>query len=480
MDKARSLVDVVRSANKDELLGGLPAAGSQDLIPTIRALVRDSHCKLVVLDDDPTGTQTVHGIPVLTDWSQPALVDELRSGLSAFFILTNSRSLPPAEAQQLNKAIGENLCTAAETSGKRFVVVSRSDSTLRGHFPEEMETLTRTAAQPIDGWILCPFFQEGGRYTVGDIHYVQEQDRLIPAGDTEFAKDAVFGYRSSRLPQWVEEKTSGSIRAVDTISVSIEDIRLGGPQRVKEILLNLSDRRVCIVNAADYRDLEVFVLGLLSAEATGRIFLYRSAASFVRVRAGLAARSLLSASELDLSAPTGGLIIAGSHVPKTTRQLDALLQSAAGIAAEEIDVRKLLDESKHRIVCAQIADRIDRYLAAGKDAVVYTSRKYLAMSDAAASLDAGQTISNGLASVLRLLRVRPRYLLAKGGITASVIATTGLNVKRAMVAGQIIAGVPVWLPGSESRYPNMPLIVFPGNVGEEDSLLETVIKLRPA
>ena len=471
-------MDVVRSANTAELLDGLPASGTQDLSPTIRAMIRDSHRTLVVLDDDPTGTQTVHDIPVLTDWSIPALTAELRNEQSTFFILTNSRSLPPADAQQMNKSIGENLRTAAETTGRRFVIVSRSDSTLRGHFPEEMETLTRTAAQPIDGWILCPFFQEGGRYTVGDIHYVQEADRLIPVGETDFAKDAVFGYRSSRLPQWVEEKTSGSIRADDTVCVSIADIRLGGPQRVKEILLSLSDRRVCIVNAADYRDLDIFVLGLLSAEAKGRTFLYRSAASFVRVRAGLAPRSLLSASDLNLPATTGGLIIAGSHVPKTTRQLDVLLQGETGIAAEEIDVRKLLDESEHRTICAQTADRIDRTLAAGKDALVYTSRKYLAMSGAAASLDAGQTIASRLASMLRLLRVRPRYLLAKGGITASVIATTGLNVKRAMVAGQIIAGVPVWLPGSESRYPNMPLIVFPGNVGKKDSLLETVIKMR--
>ena len=465
---------------KEEILGGLPASGTQDLIPTIQAMVRESHCKLVVLDDDPTGTQTVHGIPVLTDWSLPTLIDELQSELPALFILTNSRSLPSAEAQQLSKEIGENLRSAAETTGMRFAVVSRSDSTLRGHFPNEMEALAHTAAQAIDGWILCPFFQEGGRFTVGDIHYVQEADRLVPAGETEFARDAVFGYRSSRLQQWVEEKTSGSIRAVDTVSVSIEDIRLGGPQRVEEILLNLSDQRVCIVNAADYRDLEIFVLGLLSAEAKGRTFLYRTAASFVRVRAGLAPRTLLSATELHLPAATGGLIIAGSHVPKTTRQLRALLQGGTGIATEEIDVRRLLDEAEQRIVCAQIADRIDRNLAAGKDAVVYTSRKYLAMSSAAASLDAGRTISSGLALILRLMRVRPRFLLAKGGITASVIATDGLHVKRAMVAGQIIAGVPVWLPGDESRYPGIPIIVFPGNVGEGNSLLETVIKLGPA
>ena len=163
---------------------------------------------------------------------------------------------------------------------------------------------------------------------------------------------------------------------------------------------------------------------------------------------------------------------------KTTRQLDLLLQAGTGIACEEIDVQKLLDESEHHAICQKIAGRIARSLATGKDALVYTSRRYLAVPGPEASLHVGRTISSALALILRLMRVRPRYLLAKGGITASDIATDGLNVKRAMVAGQIIAGVPVWLPGDESRYPGMPFIVFPGNVGDENALLETVVKMR--
>jgi len=464
--------------NKDELLGSLPDPWPANLAAKIRAAVQGSHRKLVVLDDDPTGTQTVHGIPVLTEWSIPSLHDELQRDLPAFYILTNSRSLPPAEARNLTAEIGKNLRTAAEKTGNRYAVVSRSDSTLRGHFPEEMDALAGVLGQPFDGWILCPFFQEGGRHTIADVHWVQDADQLIPAAETEFAKDAVFGYRSSHLPQWVEEKTSGRIRAADTIRISIEDIRRGGPERVKEILLAMAGQRVCVVNAADYRDLDVFVLGLLSAEAMGKIFLYRTAASFVRARAGISPRPLLSAADLDLASTAGGLIIVGSYVPRTTRQLDVLVKSEDSIVREKVDVRLLLDASARQRECERIAARIDQTLQAGNDTVVYTSRRYLSAADAAAILQVGRTISSALTCILRQLRTRPRYLLAKGGITASDVATAGLGVRRAVVAGQIIAGVPVWRLGTESRYPGMPFIVFPGNVGDESALLQVVRKLH--
>jgi uncharacterized protein YgbK (DUF1537 family) len=464
---------------KADLLANLPDPWPEELLPRIQAAVKDSRRTLVVLDDDPTGTQTVHGIPVLTEWSEASLRAELQSGLPAFYILTNSRSLPLADAQKLNAEIGDHLRAAAEATGQRFAVVSRSDSTLRGHFPGELDALSGALGKAFDGWILCPFFQEGGRFTIADVHYVQAADRLIPAGETEFAQDAVFGYRSSRLPQWVEEKTSGRVRADDTLSIGIADIRRHGHRRVEEILLSVSDQRICVVNAGDYRDLEVFVLGLLSAEAMGKTFLYRTAASFVRVRAGISPRSLLSASDLKLDQASGGLIIVGSYVPQTTRQLEAMLHANPAMVQEPVSVGRLLDETERDAECRRVAARIDRALRNGHDAVVYTSRAYQAAADAASRLHAGKMISNGLISILRQVRARPRYLLAKGGITASDAATAGLNVKRAMVAGQIIAGVPVWQLGSESRHPQMPFIVFPGNVGGAGALLQVVELLHP-
>ena len=129
----------IERVKKDEFLAGLPPEWPVDLLPQIQAQLKASPRKVVVLDDDPTGTQTVHDIPVLTEWPVPLLERELQNNLPAFYLLTNSRSLPLAEARALNAEIGRNLVQAARQTGRDFVVVSRSDSTLRGHFPGEIE-----------------------------------------------------------------------------------------------------------------------------------------------------------------------------------------------------------------------------------------------------------------------------------------------------------------------------------------------------
>lgn len=457
-----------KGISQGELFAGLPPEWPQDLLPGIRASLRD---KVVVLDDDPTGTQTVHGVPVLTEWSVAALHRELANDLPACYLLTNSRSLPPAEAQALNAEIGRNLAEAALQAGLCVAVVSRSDSTLRGHFPGEVEALAGALGEPFDAWLLIPFFLEGGRYTVGDVHYVADGERLVPAGETEFACDKAFGFRASDLREWVAERTAGRVPVEDVASISIEDLRLGGPQRILEQLLALRQGTVCVVNAVSYRDLEVLTSGLLAAEAQDRRFLYRTAASFVRVRAGLSPRPLLTASEFDLPAGAGGLTVVGSYVPRTTAQLQTLL-AAPGIRGIEIDVEELLAGSQG--VVQRAAAEADAALAAGRDAVVYTSRRLVGGADAHESLQIGQQVSAGLVAIVRALRTRPRYLLAKGGITSSDVATCGLGVKRALVRGQILPGVPVWELGPESRHPQLTYVVFPGNVGGPDALAQAV------
>ena len=169
-------------------LAALPPAWPQELLPTIRADL-DAGCKIVVLDDDPTGTQTVADIPVLTGWTVELLAAELANDAApAFYILTNSRSVPLAEAQALNRTIGHNLEEAAAATGSDFVLVSRSDSTLRGHFPGEMEALATATDRQYDAWLIIPFFAEGGRLTIDDIHYITEGGRLIPAAQTPLCR----------------------------------------------------------------------------------------------------------------------------------------------------------------------------------------------------------------------------------------------------------------------------------------------------
>lgn len=459
-----------------ERLKALPPEWATDLLPQIQAWVRASGRKVVVVDDDPTGTQTVHGIPVLTEWSVESLRTELANELPCFYILTNSRSLPLPGAQALNHEIAYHLREAAREAQRDFVIVSRSDSTLRGHFPGEVDALARALGQAFDGWLIVPFFLEGGRYTIGDVHYVAEGDTLVPAAETPFASDRAFGYRSSNLREWIEEKTGGRVRADQVAVISIGDLRVGGPSRVAEKLMALSRGQMCIVNGASYRDMEVFADGLLSAEANGKRFLYRTAASFVRVRAGIAPRPLLNRAELQLPQYGGGLVIVGSYVPKTTAQVEALLGQTL-IVGIEISAQALLDTRRENEI-ERVASGASGALRRNQDVVIYTSRQLVSANDPEASLSMGQRISEGLIEVLRRIDVTPRYLVAKGGITSSDVATKGLNVRRAMIRGQVLPGVPVWHLGDESRYPGLNYIVFPGNVGTPNSLAEIINRFK--
>lgn len=463
---------------KNQLLSSLPPEWPQDLRPAIQKQIKTDGRKVVVLDDDPTGTQTVHNLPVLTDWTVNQLAAELQNDLPAFYILTNSRSLTLPDAQKINAEIGCNLLAAAAQTQRGFVVISRSDSTLRGHFPGEVAALSDALNQTFDGWLIIPFFLEGGRYSVDNVQYVDESGVLVPAAQTEFARDRTFGYGTSNLRDWIAEKTNGQMAAEDVASVSIADLRKRGPEAVTDLLMALSDGRCCAVNAASYRDLEVFVQGLLAAEAHGKQFLYRTAASFVQVRSGIIPRPLLAAAELKMPPVGGGLLVVGSHVPRSTRQIHSLLV-ATDVSAVEINANALLADRLREDEIKRAVEIAEQALHRNLDIVIFTDRQLVTGKDSKSNLQIGQKISQGLIDMVQRLQTAPRYILTKGGITASDIATRALNVKKAMVLGQILPGVPVWQLGSESRFAGRPYIVFPGNVGDDQALLEVVKQLKP-
>ena len=462
---------------KDRLLNSLPPVWPQDLRPAIQKQINADGRKVVVLDDDPTGTQTVHGLPVLTEWSVGSLAAEFQNDLPAFYILTNSRSLPLPAAQKIATEMGYNLTAAATQTRREFSVISRSDSTLRGHFPGEVAALSDALDHVFDGWIINPFFLEGGRYTVNDVHYVDEGGVLVPAAQTEFARDRAFGYASSNLRDWVAEKTGGRTASGEVAAVTIADLRRGGPESVTALLMALRGGQCCVVNAAGYRDLEVFVQGLFAAEARGKRFLFRTAASFVQVRAGISPRARLTQSDLQLPPVGGGLIVVGSHVPRTTEQINSLL-STTDISRAEINVSALLDDRVCDDEIMRVAKEAEQALNRGNDMLMFSGRRLVAGKDSKNSLQIGQKISQGMIGIVQRIQTAPRYILAKGGITASDVATRALNVKKAMVLGQILPGVPVWRLGAESRFPDLAYIVFPGNVGDDHALSRVVRQLK--
>lgn len=463
-----------------------PPATSNELRSRTRDEIQSSSSIpiLVALDDDPTGTQTCHDIVVLTTWSVPVLTTEFQNTApgSGFFILTNSRALHPPEARKLTIEICQNLKEAAAQAGKTFEVVLRGDSTLRGHFPVEPEAVEEVLGAS-DAWILAPFFLQGGRYTINDIHYVAEGDTLVPAGDTPFAKDATFGYKSSHLADWVVEKSKGAITRDRVVGIGLADIRQGGPEKVVEILRSIPKGSVIIVNAAAEEDMDVVILGILKASAHGKKFLFRSAAAFVSARLGISPIPPITARQLRMDSSVGGLIIAGSYVPKTTAQLKSLIATSKDkLVTVELDVNKLLESDTTREAELQRALKTaERYLYSPKDVLVMTSRDLITGADERSSLDIGSVVAAALVSFLTRLETKPRYVIAKGGITSSDMATKALAMKRATIVGQAAPGVPLWrCDEPTSKWPGLPYVVFPGNVGSENELATVVERWRLA
>ena len=460
-----------------DMLERLPPEWLDDPLPEIRSLFQEARKKIVILDDDPTGNQTVFNIPVLTQWPVDALRSELDNDLPAFFILTNSRSLPTPQAQTIGFEIGNNLAEASRLSGRSIAVVSRGDSTLRGHFPEEVDSLVDGLKMDFDAWLLIPALIGAGRYTIENVHYAQEGEWLVPVGQTVYAQDGTFGYHASDLRKWVAEKSKGRISDEAIATISLNDIRLGGPERVFEILMNLRHGCVVIMNAASRRDFEVLVKGILLAEAQKRRYIYRTTATFIPARFGLGLYQLLQREDLNLSDTGGGLLIIGSYVPKTTRQIEGLFEREP-VTRLEVSVSNLLNANKRLAEIKKIASQADRSMQRNQDTVIFTSRELVYTDDPERNLVIGQHISSGLIDILEHIQVRPRYLLAKGGITSHDVATKAMGVKRAMVIGQICQGVSIWRMGQETRYPDLAYIVFPGNVGAAETLADVVRKLR--
>ncbi len=463
------------------ILRELPPPDTAAADEALRVELEQDGRKVVVLDDDPTGVQTVHGVPVYTDWEPDTLREGFAEDGRMFFILTNSRAMTAPQAAAANREMAQAIDAASRATDKDYILISRSDSTLRGHYPLETavlrSTLEELGAQPFDGEILCPFFQEGGRYTLGNIHYVAEGESLVPAGQTEFAKDATFGYTASGLPEWCEEKTGGEARAEDAVCIALEDLRALRYEKITEQLMGVRGFGKVIVNSADYADVKVFITCFLRASRAGKRFLFRTAAAVPKVLGGVPDRPLLTRAELaPEESRNGGIVLVGSHVNKTTRQLEALRDCSHPLEFIEFDQHMVVQPGGLEDEVARVVKLAQEMIVAGRSVAVYTRRDRFDLSgaDADRQLEISVRISDAVTSIVGLMTVRPGFIVAKGGITSSDVGTKALRVHRAIVMGQIRPGVPVWMTGPESKFPGMPYVIFPGNVGEQDTLRQVV------
>ena len=432
--------------------------------------------KIIVLDDDPTGSQTVHSCLLLMQWDVETLRLGLRDESPIFFILTNTRALTPEEAAAVTKEVCHNLKLAIEAEKiEDFLVVSRSDSTLRGHYPVETDVIAEEVG-PIDAHFLIPAFFEGGRVTRQNIHYLIIDGVPTPVHETEFARDSVFGYHHSYLPDYVEEKTQGRIKADQVECFVLEDIRQGSLER----LMQLSGNPCCAVDGETQADLDKFAADTLKAASQGKRFLFRSAASILTSLANLGDQPV-AAEDMAEYVPEGkpGVILVGSHVKKTTQQLEQLLLEP-DIVGIEVEVAHLLDESAEQraALLVKTLELVHEAHSTGKTPTVYTSRQEIAFDNIQTRLKFGVEVSALLMDVVKGLPTDIGYLISKGGITSNDVLSTGLALRSARLLGQIIPGCSVVrTPANHPQFPNLPVVLFPGNVGDAKALVTTYQRL---
>lgn len=441
--------------------------------------IEKNNKKIVVLDDDPTGVQTVHDVSVYTDWSKESIKSGFEEKNKLFYILTNSRGFTIEQTIKAHKEIANTIAEVGRELNKEYIIISRSDSTLRGHYPLETKLLKDIENQngkKIDGEILCPFFKEGGRFTINNIHYVKYDNKLVPAGETEFAKDKTFGYTSSNMCEYIEEKTNGEFKKENVTCISLDDIRSLNFDKIEKQLSEVNDFNKVVVNAIDYCDIKVFCIALYRAMAKGKTYMFRTAAAIVKVIGGITNQPLLTKEKMIVKDnKNGGIVVVGSHTKKTTSQLESL-KEVDGIEFIEFNSDLVLDEMKFEQEIKRVVSLSEKFISEGTTVVTYTKRKLLVVENDSKedALIRSVKISDAVQSLVGRLTVEPSFVIAKGGITSSDVGTKALAVKKANVMGQIKPGIPVWQTGDESKFPKTPYVIFPGNVGEISTLKEAL------
>ena len=436
-----------------------------------------SQPKIIVLDDDPTGSQTVHSCLLLLRWDVKTLKQGLLDDIPIMFVLSNTRAMTPEQAAATTKEVCHNLKIAiAQTSIDNFLVVSRSDSTLRGHYPIETDVIGSELGG-FDAHFLTPAFFEGGRITIDSTHYLAIDGVKTPVAETEFARDSVFSYSHSYLPDYVAEKTQNEIAASDVVRFTLADIRDG---RIDAKLLELKNNQCVVVDGETQADFDLFARAVLMATSKGKRFLFRSAASLLTSLAQLGQQPT-PAENMSSYKPTDkpGVVLVGSHVQKTTQQLNKLLKKDE-VVGIEVDVVHLRDrpEAKNEILNKTL-NNLRRVFDEGKSPVVYTSRQELSFTDIQQRLEFGKEVSALLMDVVQGLPKSIGFLISKGGITSNDVLSVGLNLTAARLLGQILPGCSViQTEADHPQFPDLPVVLFPGNVGNKDDLVAAWSRLR--
>jgi len=459
--------------------------------------------KIVVLDDDPTGSQTVHSCPLLLQWDRATLLEGLARPSPLLFVLANTRALAPEAAaervQEIARALKGAMAELDAAAGpdapgiNHWLIVSRGDSTLRGHFPVEVDGLEAELG-PFDATFLVPTFLQGGRTTVAGVHLLHGE----PVHTSAFGRDGLFGYATSFLPAWVEEKTAGRIPADQVELVGLKELEGSGHggsdhddfQQLLQRLAGLEGNPCVAVDAERPQQLGALaaaVRELTAPSATEpwgrpRRFLSQSAASWIEALAQLPPQPLAPADLAKLrradgsGAPLPGLVLVGSHVPLADAQLELLL-AEPGCGGVEIAVAKLARVLEGPVPLELLAsleqawlEQLQAVLAAGQTPVLFTSRGELQCRSAAERRRLGLELAALMARLAAALAPQLGYLISKGGITTHTLLADGLGLARVELQGQLLPGLSLVLTPGDGVVPDLPVLTFPGNLGDPKTL----------
>ena len=438
--------------------------------------------KVIVIDDDPTGSQTVNNCLLLLKWDYSTLIKGFQSKSNVFFILANTRSLSENDAKLRLVEICNALkkVISKESYKEEFIFVSRGDSTLRGHNFLEPKIMNDCLG-PFDATFHIPAFIEGKRMTIDGDHFVDN----VPVSQTIFAKDKIFGYKTSNVKQLLFQKCKSQIKFNDIQNLKISELKVL-ESKEKNIVFNkirnLKENSHVIVDIENYSQLEKFSLSIKKL-SNQKKFLFRTAASFISSISAVKDNpkepffySIFRRKNCEKKFLPGFLVI-GSYVELTTMQLKELLEIRDCIPIE-LDVFEFLRISKLKsnqdqlvLFKNKLLAQIRSILKQENTPVLFTSRKEVSLAKNDEQVNFYNSLAHFISELVSDLKNEIGYLVSKGGITSNVILSNGFKANYVYLQGQIITGVSLVTFKLEND-DNLPIVTFPGNIGNQDSLVE--------
>jgi len=436
--------------------------------------------KFVVIDDDPTGSQTVHDCLLLLKWDCSTLAKGFESKSNLFFILANTRSLSENDAKSTIEEICKNLKTVISSQDyeEEIIFISRGDSTLRGHNFLEPNTLNNCLG-PFDATFHIPAFIEGKRLTINGSHFVDKN----PINQTIFARDKIFGFETSNVKNLLFQKSKSQINIEDIQNLLLSDIKILNDEEnniVFKTLKNLKNNKHLIVDIENYSQLNKFAL-VIKKLTKQKKFLFRTAASFIssisdkksvpQVKTFFSNLRIRNEEKRFLP----GLIIVGSYVELSTLQLKNLLE-ISNCSPIELDVFEFFkinssenNQELRNFFKNKFLKEIRISFEKGKTPVLFTSRKFMSL-DYSKQFNFYNSLACFIAELVADLKYEIGYLISKGGITTNVILSNGLNADYVYLEGQILTGISV-VTYNLKNDEKLPIVTHPGNIGTKDSLV---------